>query len=281
MLLCFICALTHPPEAFTLWCSLNSLHNSWCPVLPKPSGPYWNSNNDSREINKTFQHLSPIQIPCQKQGHKGKGWEMHSGWLGPCCLQLPTQPCRHTNKHHQGSLWPTFPTSHGVLCHCETATGFQLHKDDKKGFKQPPAVRLTVRGQPLPQLHAFCQEPPHGAEVQLTQQPTHIPRTVLSPSFSSRSAKRTIPEWLHWSFLHILSAFEEVYNAETAATSPLPGMAASATIRQRTTVQIWPLMCVAYSGSTAASPTARQTRYKQLLEQFKRKHCRIAQLKMT
>lgn len=41
MLLRFICALTHPPEAFTLWRmgSVNSLHNASCPVIPKPLGP--------------------------------------------------------------------------------------------------------------------------------------------------------------------------------------------------------------------------------------------------
>lgn len=130
------------------------------PSHTKTSGHYWNINNDSREVNKTFQHLLPSQLPCQKQGCKWKGGETHSGCLDPWCLQLSTQPCSHTNKCRQGSLWPSFPPSHGVLCHCETATEFQLHNDDERDFKRPHAVRLMVRRQPLSRCPCLLREPP-------------------------------------------------------------------------------------------------------------------------
>ena len=176
MLLCLICASTHPPAAFILWPmgNLNSLHNAWCPVTAKTSAPYWSINNKNREANKAFQHLFPSQLPCQKQGHEGKGQETHLGWLDPWCLQLSTRACRRTNKCWQGSRWPTFPPSHGVLCHCETATEFQLHNKDERDFKRPNAAWLTVQWQPLPwhpcllpeSLRRAQLELLHGAEVQ-------------------------------------------------------------------------------------------------------------------
>lgn len=194
----------------------DSLHNAWCPVK-KTSGAYWNSSNHHREVNQTFPHLFPSQLPCQRQR---KGVRNTFWLLDPQCLQLSARPYSRTNKCRQGSLWPTFPPSHRELCHCETATEFQLHKDDKRELRQPHAVWLTLTQQLLPwhpcplpgSLRCARLQLLQGAEVQLSRaawhQPTHLPS--VSSSFPSWTAWKTIPNLLHWGFLHTLSAFEDL-----------------------------------------------------------------------
>lgn len=146
---------------------------------------------------------SPVSSHARNRDTKERG-EKHvlAGWiLGAFSSQRG--PTDIQTKHRQGSLWPTFPPSHRVLCHCETATEFQLHNDDERDFKRSHTVRLTVQWQPLPSVHAFCQgasavpgsschtgqrcSPPGRHGSRFTQQPIHVPRTAVSPSFPTRS----------------------------------------------------------------------------------------------
>lgn len=139
---------------------------------------------------------------------KGKGWETHSGCLDPQSLQLSAQPYSRTNKCQQGSLWPTFPTSHGELCHCETATEFQLHNDDKRELRQPHAVWLTVTQWLLPwhpcllpgSLHrassSCCKGLRYSPPGQNGSNPLTTPRTAVSPSFpSGLPGKLSLSDW--------------------------------------------------------------------------------------
>lgn len=202
--LCFICAVAHPPAAFPLWHvgSPTSLCEAWCPDISKTFGPYWNSSNHSRPANQTFQHLFPVNSHFRVRQRKRV---RNTFWLlDPQCLQLPARPYSRTNKCRQGSLWPTFPPSHRELCHCETATEFQLHSNDKRELRQPHAVWLTLTQwllpwHPCPLPGSLCRarlQLLQGAEVQLSrtawQQPAHLPRTSASPS-SPQELPRKLP----------------------------------------------------------------------------------------
>lgn len=102
---------------------------------------------------------------------RGEKHILAGGILGAFSSASPTAI---QTKRQQGSLWPTFPPLHGILCHCETATEFQLHNDDERDLKQPHAVQLTERWQPLPwhpcllpgRLCCTRLQLPRGAEVQ-------------------------------------------------------------------------------------------------------------------
>lgn len=168
---------------------------------------------------------------------KGKGWEtqhiLSAGSSVPPALSTALQPYKQMPA---GQSVTYFPSLHGELCHCETATEFRLHNDDKRELRRPHAVWLTLTQQLLPwhpcllpgSLRRARLQLLQGAEVQLPrtawQQPTRLPRSSVPPSSPSGTAWKTIPKSLLWSFLHTLSAFEDLYSAETTAACLLSSM---------------------------------------------------------
>lgn len=84
MLLCFTCALTHLPKAFTLWCmgSMNSLHNAWCPVIPKTSVPTEVLITITGKSTKPSSISSPVNSHARNRDTMERGEKrILAGWI--------------------------------------------------------------------------------------------------------------------------------------------------------------------------------------------------------